>query len=502
MDSKRLGGYELRDVLGEGGMGTVYRAHDPTLDRPVAVKVIRAKALSKEGKERFLREARASSKINHPNIITIYAAGEEDGESFMAMELIEGKTLREVIDEGALDWRVATRWVIQLLDALQRLHAEGIVHRDLKPENIMVTKDGVIKLMDFGLAHLASSTALTQEGFTVGTAPYMSPEQVNGRKVDARSDLFSIATIYHEMLTGQHPFRGDHPMAVMYSIRSETPKPLKLQSTDCPMGLQKVLDQAFEKEMDKRFADATAFRNAILEVVPELSGSVSQESHTSPVRIALLVGVVSTLVFGFGLAAWNVAQKQTHAASRNAAINLNQSGQAFETKGDVVNAEISYRKAIEKDPSYPQPYNNLGALAEQAGDLAAADSLYRSAVRLDPNYAAALFNIGNRFYQAGATDSAEAYFRRAVRGSESGALAAANQLGFLLYERGQYKEARAVIDSALARGPDPGVKGYLLKNKGKAVAALGDSTAARALWAEAARLIPADEELPKLLGAQ
>jgi Tfp pilus assembly protein PilF len=416
------------------------------------------------------------------------------------MELIEGKTLREVIDEGAIDWRVATRWVIQLLDALQRLHAEGIVHRDLKPENIMVTKDGVIKLMDFGLAHLASTTALTQEGTTVGTVPYMSPEQVLGRKVDARSDLFSIATIYHEMLTGQHPFRGDHPMAVMYSIRSETPKALKLQSTDSPIGLQKVLDQAFEKEMDKRFADATAFRNAILQVAPELEGSVVQAPRMSPVRIALLVGVVSTVVFGFVLAAWNVAQKKTHAASRNAAINLNQSGQAFEAKGDVVNAEISYRKAIERDPTYPQPYNNLGILAEQAGDFVVADSLYRDAVRLDPDYAAALLNIGNRFYNAGAIDSAEVYFRRAAQSHERDALAAASQLGFLLCERGQFEEARAVIDSALARDPDAGIKGYLLKNKGKAVAALGDSAAARALWAEASRLLPADGELQRLAG--
>ncbi|HEU4364430.1 MAG TPA: serine/threonine-protein kinase, partial [Candidatus Krumholzibacteria bacterium] len=163
MEHKRLGGYELRDVLGEGGMGTVYRAHDPTLDRPAAVKVIRATSLSAEGKERFLREARACSKINHPNIITVYAAGEEDGAPYMAMELIEGNTLRAIMEKGPIDWRTATRWVVQLLDALQRLHAEGIVHRDLKPENIMVTREGVIKLMDFGLAHLTSQTALTQE---------------------------------------------------------------------------------------------------------------------------------------------------------------------------------------------------------------------------------------------------------------------------------------------------------------------------------------------------
>lgn len=501
MDPRRLGGYELRDVLGEGGMGTVYRAHDPTLDRPVAVKVIRAKALSKEGKERFLREARASSKINHPNIVTIYAAGEEDGEPYMAMELIDGKTLREVIEEGGIDWRVSTRWVVQLLDALQRLHTEGIVHRDLKPENIMVTKEGVIKLMDFGLAHLASTTALTQEGTTLGTVPYMSPEQVLGRKVDARSDLFSIATIYHEMLTGQHPFRGDHPMAIMYSIRNETPKPLKLQSTDCPIELQKVLDRAFEKEMDKRFADATAFRNAILEVVPELGGAAPPPPRMSPIRMAMWVGVVSIVVFGLVLSAWNMAQKKTQEERRNAAITLNQSGQALETKGDVANAEISYLKAIEKDPTYAYPYNNLGSMAERAGEFDIADKYYRDAIRLDPNYAAALLNIGNRFQAMEMTDSAEVYFRRAANSGESDAPAAANQLGALLYDRGQFSQALAVIDSGLTRNPNSGVKAYLLKNKGKAVAALGDSTAAYALWRQAAALNPHDEELARLLGA-
>ena len=497
MDPKTLGGYELRDVLGEGGMGTVYRAHDPTLDRPAAVKVIRAKALSKEGKERFLREARASSKINHPNIITIYAAGEEGGEPYMAMELIDGKTLREVIDEGGIDWRVATQWVVQLLDALGRLHAEGIVHRDLKPENVMVTKEGTIKLMDFGLAHLASTTALTQEGTTLGTVPYMSPEQVLGRKLDARSDLFSVATMYHEMLTGQHPFRGDHPMAVMYSIRNETPKPLKLQSTDSPIELQSVLDRAFEKEVDKRFVDASAFRNAILEVVPELGGGAPAESRMSPARLALVIGGISVVVAFFAVSAWNVAQKKTQEAARDTARNLNESGYAYYTKGDKVNAEINYRKAIEADPTYAIPYNNLGQIAEESKDFAVADQMYREAIRRNPEYSAALYNLGNRFFAANQTDSAEVYFRRSLVGDEP-SLEASNQLGVLLLERGAFQESLAVIDSALAKDPPNGVKAYLLKNKGKSVAALGDSTAARALWDQALALNPNDQELHAL----
>ena len=497
MEIKSLGGYELREVLGEGGMGTVYRAYDPTLDRAAAIKVIRAKALSEEGKERFLREARASSKISHPNIITIYAAGEESGEPYMAMELVDGKTLREVLKDGAIDWRVATRWIVQLLDALQRLHAEGIVHRDLKPENVMITQDGNVKLMDFGLAHVASQTAITQEGQTLGTVPYMSPEQVLGRKLDARSDLFSVATIYHEMLTGHHPFRGEHPMSVMYSIQNDTPKPVKMQSSDCPVVIQAVLDTAFEKEVDKRFPDANAFRNAILAVVPELSSAVPAESKTSPVKMALAIGVISLAVVWFGVSAWNVAQKKTARAAREEAVNLNEAGMAHMTKGELDDAEIAFRKAIEKDPTYPQPYNNLGQMAERSQDFANADKLYRDAINVAPTYSAAAVNLGDLFFRNGAKDSAEVYFRRALKGDDPAP--AANQLAAMLYDRGEYAAALAVVDTALAKQPSPLVKPYLLKNKGKAVAALGDSTAARALWSEAARLNPSDEELRSLL---
>lgn len=493
----RIAGYELRGVLGEGGMGTVYRAHDPTLDRPAAIKVIRTEALSDEGRERFLREARACSRINHPNIITVYAAGEEDGRPYLAMELIEGRTLRQVIDEGAIDWRTATHWIVCLLDALERLHAEGIIHRDLKPENIMVTRDGVIKLMDFGVAHLASSTAITQEGTAVGTVPYMSPEQVLGRRLDARSDLFSVATIYHEMLTGQHPFRGDHAMAIMYSIGNETPRPIKIRSGDFPVGLQAVLDRGFAKEVDKRYPDAAAFRAAILELAPDVAGAAPPPTGASMVRMALIIAVVATIVFGAGLGVLNAVQKHRATANRAAAHNLNELGQTMEAKGDDVGAEQKYREAIAKDPTYPVPYNNLGFLAVQRGDSAEADRMFHTAIAREPRYSWALFNLGNLVADAH-PDSAEAYYRRAAAGNDPPA--GANQLAAMLITRGEYGEAKTVIDSVLAMPMKPAVRGHLLKNRGKAMAALGDSASAMVQWKQALALLPADPELQRLVG--
>lgn len=487
MEPRRLGGYELREVLGEGGMGTVYRAHDPTLDRPAAVKVIRAKALSVEGKERFLREARACSRINHPNIITVYAAGEEDGAPYMAMELIDGETLRDAIRKGPIDWRTATRWMVALLDALQRLHAEGIVHRDLKPENIMVTREGVVKLMDFGLAHLATDTALTQEGTTLGTVPYMSPEQVLGRRLDARSDLFSLATIYHEMITGMHPFRGEHPMAVMYSIRNETPKPLRLESSDYPVGLQAVLDRAFMKEVDKRYADAAAFRDALLGVSPELSGTTVVERKSSPVRMALVVAIVSTGVFAIGLAGFNIVQGRRAAANRTAAKNLNQ--RAMLATNDAEKEDL-LRQALEKDPGYALPYNELGLMAEADGYPQVADSLYRQALQRNPRFGFALLNVGNRFFDQQNYDSAIVYFERAMRGEEPDSAVIANQLAAVLLVQAKPEEAQRLIERVIPGEKRNDVRGYLLMNLGKTFAAQGDSTRARALWAEAKAAYP------------
>jgi tetratricopeptide (TPR) repeat protein/predicted Ser/Thr protein kinase len=495
MQGRRLGGYELRDKLGEGGMGAVYLAHDPTLDRSAAIKIIRAETLTPEGKERFLREARSCSRINHPNIITVYAAGEENGTPYMAMELIEGRTLRNVMHDGPVAWRTATKWLVELLDALQRLHAEGIIHRDLKPENIMVTRDGIIKLMDFGLAHLTTQTAITQEGTTLGTAPYMSPEQVMGKRLDARSDLFSLITIYQEMLTGMYPFGGDHAMSIMYAIRNEPPAPLSLREPDFPAALKAAVARAFEKEPEKRYADAGSLRRAVLEAAPEI-GSGVRVVKASARRTLALTTIIAIAIVALGLTGWSALQKHRAARDRTAAHNLNEMGFAKQEAGDLAGAEEYYRRALEKDRRYARPYNNLGLLALGSGQTAEADSMFRLAIGLDPHFSAALVNLGNLYVDA-KPESAEVFYSRALKGDEPAP--AANQLGYLMLGSGRIDEARAMLSAALPQATRNDVRGALLRNLGKAEAAAGDSTAARRHWSEAAQLLPKDEELRSLL---
>jgi Flp pilus assembly protein TadD/predicted Ser/Thr protein kinase len=490
-----MGGYELGDKLGEGGMGAVYLARDSTLDRSAAIKVIRAESLTKEGKERFLREARACSRISHPNIITVYAAGEENGTPYMAMEYIDGRTLRDVMHDGPVPWRTATGWLLNLLDALQRLHAEGIVHRDLKPENIMVTRDGIIKLMDFGLAHLTTQTAITQEGTTLGTAPYMSPEQVMGKRLDARSDVFAMITIYQEMITGAYPFGGDHAMSIMYAIRNEPPAPLACREPDFPAALVAVVARAFEKEPEKRYPDAASLRAAVLEAAPEI-GSGVRVVRASTRRMMMVTAVIALAAVALGLTGWSMVQKRRAVADRNAAKNLNEMGFAKQEAGDLAGAESYYRQALAKDKRYARPYNNLGLLALGSGQTAEADSMFRFAVSLDPHFSAAWVNLGNLYADA-KPESAEVFYTRAMKGDEPAP--AANQLGYLMLTNGRAEDARTTLSAALEHAMSGDVRGALLRNLGKAEAAQGDSTSARTHWKEAAALLPNDAELQSLI---
>ncbi|MCZ6766829.1 MAG: protein kinase [bacterium] len=498
MDRTEIAGYSIEGVLGEGGMGTVYRARDATLERLLAVKVIRKDGLRGPGKERFLREARACSRINHPNIITVYAAGEEDGHPWMAMELIEGRTVRHVIDnDGTIPWRTAVEWTIDILDALNRLHSEGIIHRDLKPENIMVTDDGLVKLMDFGIARMAASETLTAEGTTLGTAHYMSPEQTAGKKVDAASDIFSIASVLYQMLTGLLAFPGEHPMAVMYSITNSAPKPLRDHNPDLSDDLQSVLDIAFEKDPGKRFVNARAFADALRHLVGTTEGRRGQPSRK------LLIGVAG-LAVAAAIAASVVfiqsrGQSRGRTIDREAATAHNEAGSALLTDGDLEGAKAEFRLAIENDPDFYLPWNNLGNIARLEGNYNIADSLLHKTVTLDPSNGDALFNLGDVKIELGDSAAAFIYYERSIHEAPD-LLPAYNNLASILIDQGgllALKAAEKYIEDGLARAEgvsgEYGVqaKSYLLKNRGRLRTAQGRDDEALADWQLALTTNPA-----------
>ena len=257
MIGRTISHYKILEKLGEGGMGVVYRAEDTKLRRTVALKFLSPQALGTEDeKARFVHEAQAAAALNHPNICTIYEIDEADGQTFIAMEYIEGRSLKDIIESGPLKLEEAQKISMQIAEGLHEAYRRQIVHRDIKPANIMITGEGRVKIMDFGLAKSPGRTQLTREGTTLGTVAYMSPEQSRGEAVDSRTDIWSLGVIMYEMVTGQRPFKGDYEQAVVYSILNEVSKPVTALRTGVPPELERIADKCMEKNPDERYQTA------------------------------------------------------------------------------------------------------------------------------------------------------------------------------------------------------------------------------------------------------
>jgi eukaryotic-like serine/threonine-protein kinase len=264
----RLGPYEILSPLGAGGMGEVYRARDTRLGREVAIKVLPAERLADEGRRRrFVQEARAASALNHPNIVTIYEIESADGIDFIVMEFVAGRTLAALIPKDGMPYREAVRLAIPVADALSAAHARDIVHRDLKPANVVVSREGGVKVLDFGLAKLVSeaqddsgetlptasaSGFRSRPGAIIGTAAYMSPEQATGGKVDARSDVFSFGAVLYEMVTGRRAFAGKSVSDMLTSVVRDQPRPPSELARDLPLALERLIHRCLRKELERR----------------------------------------------------------------------------------------------------------------------------------------------------------------------------------------------------------------------------------------------------------
>ncbi len=336
MVGKVLAQYRISEKLGEGGMGVVWKARDTHLDRFVAIKMLSAETLTNaERKRRFVSEAKAASALNHPNIVHIYDIAEIDGIQFIAMEYVAGKTLDQLIGRKGLRPNEALKYGAQIAGALAKAHAAGIVHRDLKPSNIMVSENGLIKVLDFGLAKLVENTsgefektetagvrerANTEEGVIVGTVAYMSPEQAEGKRVDSRSDIFSLGSVLYEMVTGRGAFRGDSKLSTLSAILKQDPEPVSAIVADVPRDFEKIISRCLRKDPARRFQHMDDLEVALLDLKEESdSGTLTSavlSSKPGRWKSRALWAVVTTAVLLVALLAIRLLRPTPHPAPK------------------------------------------------------------------------------------------------------------------------------------------------------------------------------------------
>jgi eukaryotic-like serine/threonine-protein kinase len=323
--ARTISHYRIDEEIGRGGMGVVYRATDTRLGRPVAIKMLPAEATADaERNRRFVQEARSASALNHPHIVTIYDIDEDAGTTFIAMELVDGAPLDRLLGQAPLPVAKALEYGAQIASALEAAHAGGLVHRDIKPANIMITSDGRAKILDFGIAKLVergagepTMTALgTLPGTVVGTAAYMSPEQAEGRPVDARSDIFSLGAVLYEMLAGRRPFVGNSDLGLLSAILQAQPPPLRTVRADVPTSVQAIVDRCLAKDPGERYQNAGALR-------AELSGAhagLTRAPDTFWRRPAVLIGLALLLALTVAFAVQQTVEARRARWARQEAI--------------------------------------------------------------------------------------------------------------------------------------------------------------------------------------
>jgi len=260
MIGKTISHYKILEPLGRGGMGVLYRAQDIKLKRTVALKFLPpGLTQDPEVKRRFVQEAQAASALDHPNICTIHEIDEtEEGQMFICMACYEGETLKKKIERGPLKLEETVDIAIQVAQGLSEAHSHNIVHRDIKPGNLFVAQDRMVKILDFGLAKLAGQTRITKIGTAVGTVAYISPEQARAEQIDHRTDIWSLAVVLYEMLTGELPFKGKREEAVLYSIFNEQPDPIHHLRTDVPTAMEHIVEKMMQKDVRDRYCDMDA----------------------------------------------------------------------------------------------------------------------------------------------------------------------------------------------------------------------------------------------------
>jgi serine/threonine protein kinase/Flp pilus assembly protein TadD len=442
MVGETISQYRIIEKLGEGGMGVVYKAEDSKLRRTVALKFLQTDAVEgEEHRVRFLREVQAAASLDHPNICTIHEVGEARGRVFFAMALIEGETLAQRIRNGPLTVDESLILAIQVAEGLEAAHEKQVVHRDIKPGNIIVTPKGRAIIVDFGLAQIGERSRLTHSGATLGTAAYMSPEQVQGSYVDGRSDIWSLGVVLYEMITGQLPFDADYHVALMYSVLNEEPKPATSLRPDAPPGINGVIRRALAKQPKERYQNARELIGelSVLRVDPHSKSLIAQHS-VSPMRLIRRKWKSWLLPATIALASIGLTATVT--------LTLVDRNDTPATT-DLTSTTPGARAFFEQANRYLERY-------EVTENLDNAIKLFQQATGADPNFATAhagLAEAYRRYYErtrdpkwlTGARTAAE----NALLLDDKSAQVSAT-LGAVLNNLGQYAEAEKHLKNALA----------------------------------------------------
>lgn len=390
---QQAGRYQILERIGRGGMATVFKAHDPTIGRDVAIKFLHASLCEGEDyRARFLQEARAAGGLSHPNIVIVHDVGEIEGRPYMAMELLSGTSLAEELEKAkTIPVRDAVVMGIQLARALDYAHSKGIVHRDIKPANIMrLSGSRTVKVTDFGIAHMDNSredSLRTRAGDVLGTPQYMSPEQTRGERLDGRSDLFSAGIVLYQMIVGSRPFRGDSLVAVATKIANEPATPIEKSRTDVPNALRRTLDRCMAKSPAQRFQSGAELADALVKVLAEIDEEAQERNRPRivPLRVKWALMMATIVAVVMGISATLITQRQMAAlmsqaidygastarfmAAQNAALVLGEEWEAVEVivekimkTGDYERITVADANGVVRAASDPrlvgQPYRS------------------------------------------------------------------------------------------------------------------------------------------------
>jgi tetratricopeptide (TPR) repeat protein/predicted Ser/Thr protein kinase len=548
---RKLSHYDILDDLGAGGMGLVYRAHDTRLGRDVAIKVLPTdRPLSENARKRFQREALAASALNHPNIITIYEVGSEGDTDFIVMEYVRGATLASLLKRRPLGIAEATRYCIQIAEALVKAHAAGIIHRDLKPGNIMITEDGLVKVLDFGLAKFdafasshdgesadndtaAKEFTLTQPGMITGTVAYMSPEQARGERVDARSDIFSFGIVMFETLSRHLPFTGPNSIAILHNLHFSPPRDLGELAPKAPRPLIGLISRMLEKRPEKRIQTmaevATELRKHAVALVDgpvtwhpsdatvEMSALTAAGSNKIGWRNVWLAGLVVAILAVGGVIGWRQFRKskasQNGAAAQvylpgDSAYTLYQRARQnldhWDREGNVENAIKLGERALQLDPQSAVNYAALGEaylLKNRVNPdpqwIRMASQYANKAVVLDNYLSASHISLGLVKMESGDTAGAEKEFKTAADLDPKNDKPHA-YLGTLYGKIGKSEDAKSELNLALTLDKNDW-QTYL--QLGLNAYKTGAYKEAASNWEEALRLEPDNVPVLRNLGA-